>query len=73
MARGRNPFACTDRPTYRAEYLPAGRPANRIDYLLVSGHPVTSADLILAEPAHGGIGFLSDHLALWIPSSRWGS
>jgi endonuclease/exonuclease/phosphatase family metal-dependent hydrolase len=60
-----DPFASTDRPTYRAEYLPAGRPAHRIDYLLVSGHQVTSADLVLAEPAHLGSGasFLSDHLA----------
>jgi endonuclease/exonuclease/phosphatase family metal-dependent hydrolase len=60
-----DPFAPTDHPTYRAEYLPAGRPAHRIDYLLVSGHPVASADLILAEPAqlNGGTSFLSDHLA----------
>ncbi|WP_158845468.1 endonuclease/exonuclease/phosphatase family protein [Saccharothrix deserti] len=60
-----DPFAPTDHPTCRAEYLPAGRPAHRIDYLLVSGHPVTSADLVLTEPAHldGGNGFLSDHLA----------
>jgi exonuclease III len=56
-----DPFAPVDHPTYRAEYLPAGRPPHRIDYLLVSGHPVTSADLTLAEPARTG--FLSDHLA----------
>ncbi|MFC0111791.1 endonuclease/exonuclease/phosphatase family protein [Kibdelosporangium aridum] len=60
-----DPFALTDQPTYRAEYLPTGRTANRIDYLLVSGQPVTSADLILAEPVHldSGTSFLSDHLA----------
>jgi hypothetical protein len=57
-----DPFADADRPTYRAEYLPPGRPAHRIDYLLVSGRPVLHADLVLAEPRPGG-GPLSDHLA----------
>jgi hypothetical protein len=60
-----DPFAPTDHPTYRAECLPPGRPAHRIDYLLVSGKPVISADLVLTEPSHldGGTRFLSDHLA----------
>ncbi|HEX6361074.1 endonuclease/exonuclease/phosphatase family protein [Actinophytocola sp.] len=53
-----DPFAAADHPTYRPEYLPVGRPAHRIDYLLVSGQPVHTADLALAEAAH-----LSDHLA----------
>lgn len=52
-----DPFAPADHPTYRAEHLPAGRRPHRIDYLLVSGRPVASADLVLTEP------FLSDHLA----------
>jgi endonuclease/exonuclease/phosphatase family metal-dependent hydrolase len=59
-----DPFAPTDHPTYRAEHLPAGRRPHRIDYLLVSGSPVTSADLVLTEPS--GTGYLSDHLALRI-------
>jgi exonuclease III len=54
-----DPFADGDHPTYRAEYLPAGQPPHRIDYLLVSGRPVAHADLVLTEPTH-----LSDHLAL---------
>jgi endonuclease/exonuclease/phosphatase family metal-dependent hydrolase len=60
-----DPFEPTDHPTYRAEYLPEDRPAHRIDYLLVSGHPVMSADLVLTEPADldGDTLFLSDHLA----------
>jgi endonuclease/exonuclease/phosphatase family metal-dependent hydrolase len=60
-----DPFAPTDQPTYRTEFLPAGRTAHRIDYLLTSGHPATSADLTLAEPVRfdGGTSFLSDHLA----------
>ncbi|OLF19156.1 endonuclease/exonuclease/phosphatase family protein [Actinophytocola xanthii] len=57
-----DPLADAGRPTYRAEYLPPGRPAQRIDYLLVSGRPVLAADLVLTEPA-GSVGFLSDHLA----------
>lgn len=57
-----DPFAAGDHPTYRAEYLPAGQRPHRIDYLLASGHEVTSADLVLTEPTHRG-GFLSDHLA----------
>lgn len=56
-----DPFAATDQPTYRAEYLPSDRKAHRIDYLLVSGQPMVRADLVLTEPAH--LGFLSDHLA----------
>ncbi|MCE7002340.1 endonuclease/exonuclease/phosphatase family protein [Kibdelosporangium philippinense] len=67
-----DPFARTDQPTYRAEFLPAGRPAHRIDYLLVSGQPVASADLILAEPVElaNGTSFLSDHLALRIRAGQ---
>lgn len=54
-----DPFADGDRPTYRAEYLPAGRSPHRIDYLLTSGQPVAHADLVLTGPTP-----LSDHLGL---------
>lgn len=67
----RDPFAEADPPTFHAEFLPPGRAAHRIDYLLVSGdarkHPVTEAALMFGEPVslpgHPRT-FLSDHVAL---------
>jgi endonuclease/exonuclease/phosphatase family metal-dependent hydrolase len=59
----RDPFAAADRPTYRPEFLPPGRPGHRIDYLLVNAdedrYPVTEAELVLDGPDA-----VSDHYAL---------
>ncbi len=67
----RDPFGAGDQPTYHAELLPPGRPARRIDYLLVRAdplrYPVDAAALLLAEPvplAGRPRAFLSDHVAL---------
>ncbi|MEU9133290.1 endonuclease/exonuclease/phosphatase family protein [Kitasatospora sp. NPDC048540] len=66
-----DPFAEADRPTFHARLLPDGRPARRIDHLLVSRGPedrvVTGASLLFPDRvrlADGRDTFLSDHLAL---------
>jgi hypothetical protein len=61
----RDPFAGDDRPTFHAAMLPPGRVPHRIDYALVRGAEVASAELIFTEPV-AGIGFLSDHAGLAI-------
>lgn len=55
-----DPFAGDPRPTFRAECLPPGATAYRVDYLLVQGFagPVTRTELLFCGP-----GLLSDHVA----------
>jgi hypothetical protein len=67
----RDPFAGTGGPTYHAELLPHGKPAQRIDYVLVAGdpehHPVTATSRLFTDRmrlADGRSTFLSDHIAL---------
>lgn len=54
-------------PTFRAEYLPAGRRPCCIDFILTASEvKVSVADVVLAgeQPIHGGPGYVSDHVAL---------
>jgi endonuclease/exonuclease/phosphatase family metal-dependent hydrolase len=54
-------------PTFRAEYLPAGRLPCCIDFILTAGEvKVSAADVVLAgeQPMRGGPGYVSDHVGL---------
>jgi endonuclease/exonuclease/phosphatase family metal-dependent hydrolase len=54
-------------PTFRAEYLPAGRRACCIDFILTGGEvKAITAEVVLAgeQPMRGGPGFVSDHVGL---------
>jgi sphingomyelin phosphodiesterase 2 len=54
-------------PTFRAEYLPAGRRPCCIDFILTTGEvKVSAADVILAgeQPMRGSPGYVSDHVGL---------
>lgn len=54
-------------PTFRAEYLPAGRRPCCIDFILTVGEvKVSAADVVLAgvQPMRGGPGYVSDHVSL---------
>ena len=54
-------------PTFRAEYLPAGRRPCCIDFILTAGEvKVSAADVVLAgeQPMRGGPGYVSDHVGL---------
>ena len=62
-----DPFAATDPRTFQVEFLPAGAPAHRIDYLLVRGGVrVVESSTVLADPVptEDGKIFLSDHIGL---------
>ncbi len=54
-------------PTFRAEYLPPGKPPHCIDYILTAGGAKTEAATVTfvdQEPLPGGPGYVSDHLGL---------
>jgi len=54
-------------PTFRAEYLPPGKPPHCIDFILTAdGVKAEAASVVFAdkEPLPGGPGYVSDHLGL---------
>jgi sphingomyelin phosphodiesterase 2 len=54
-------------PTFRAEYLPAGRRSCCIDFILAGGEvKAVTAEVVLAgeQPMRGRPGYVSDHLGL---------
>lgn len=54
-------------PTFRAEYLPAGRRSCCIDFILAGGEvKVVTAEVVLTgeQPMRGGPGYVSDHVGL---------
>jgi len=73
-ARLTDAFAGRCPPTFHAEYLPAGRPAQCIDFLLVSPSVVVdSTSLMFTTPqplAGGARGLVSDHVGL-CATLRW--
>jgi endonuclease/exonuclease/phosphatase family metal-dependent hydrolase len=66
----RDPFAGTDPTTFHRVFLPPGRPAHRIDFVLVEGderrYPVLRAHTFLDAPIKrdGTTTYLSDHVGL---------
>lgn len=53
-------------PTFRAEYLPAGKTPNCIDFILTRQAKATAATMLFQdkEPLPGGPGWVSDHIGL---------
>jgi endonuclease/exonuclease/phosphatase family metal-dependent hydrolase len=60
-----DPFADLNPPTYHVDLLPPGRIAQRIDYALVRGRPVTGCATLFERPDENH-GHLSDHVALTV-------